>query len=79
MRIEVWQGENDQWYWHIRSRNGKVVSDSEGFTSKQHAIRAAKACVRGITKRLSMAVVPVFTLPQWGPHELKNAVFILWR
>lgn len=36
--IEVWQGIDMQWYWHIVSAfNGQVLATSEGYTQKKSA------------------------------------------
>lgn len=48
MKIEVWEGKRGYWYWHFKASNGRVTADSEGFISKGHAMRAAKAVVRGV-------------------------------
>jgi uncharacterized protein YegP (UPF0339 family) len=34
-KIEVWQGMDGQWYWHISSaKNNKVILTSEGYATK---------------------------------------------
>lgn len=53
MHIEVWEG-NGGYFWHFRSRNGKITADSESFPSKGHAIRAAKAVVRGTCRQIGV-------------------------
>ncbi len=55
MYIELWCSNKlsakQRWYWHLKARNGKIVSDAEAFPTKAHAIRAAQAVVRGVVKR----------------------------
>jgi uncharacterized protein YegP (UPF0339 family) len=38
---EVFEGVDGQWYWHRKAANHEVIAQSEGFTTKQHAVRAA--------------------------------------
>jgi len=37
-RFEVFQGEDRQYYFHLRAGNGEIVLTSEGYTTKQSAI-----------------------------------------
>lgn len=41
--FKVWQnGNNKKWYWNAKSPNGEIIaSASQGFASKQSAIRNA--------------------------------------
>lgn len=58
IHIEVWRGANrlsangrvlaQRWHWHMKSRNGRVVSDAEAFATKAGAIRAAQSVVRQV-------------------------------
>jgi uncharacterized protein YegP (UPF0339 family) len=34
--------KNNLWYWHLVGANGEIMTGSEGYTSKQHAQRAAE-------------------------------------
>jgi len=47
MRIEVFEGKSG-WFWHFRASNGRITAVAESFTSKSHAMRAAKSVVRGV-------------------------------
>jgi uncharacterized protein len=56
-RYVFWKSEADgQWYFHLKSANGKVVHGSEGYKSKAGCIggiRAAKrAAARAVVKEL---------------------------
>ena len=44
--IAVFKGKDDQWYWHVRARNGKIIAQSEGYTTKRDAKQGAKALVQ---------------------------------
>ena len=61
MHIEVWEGEGPAgaWFWHFVARNGKITADAEPFISKAHAIRAAKAVVRGVVKPFADRYQPI--------------------
>jgi len=41
--FKVWQnGNNKKWYWNAKALNGEIIgSASQGFASKQSAIRNA--------------------------------------
>ena len=46
MKYEYWKSQKDsQWYWHLKGRNGEIVSNSEAYTSKamcEHGIKVSK-------------------------------------
>ena len=41
--IEVFEGNDGQWYVRIKARNGRVLFSSEGYTRKRDALRMAFA------------------------------------
>jgi uncharacterized protein YegP (UPF0339 family) len=53
MRMEFWEGlgsDSQNWYWHIRGTNGKIVATGgEGFYNRSSCIRA----VRSIAKKMN--------------------------
>jgi uncharacterized protein YegP (UPF0339 family) len=56
MRFEIYQGTDRQWYWHLKSRNNKVIADSaEAYVSKSNAVRA----VRTVRTTLTVTYVPI--------------------
>jgi uncharacterized protein YegP (UPF0339 family) len=54
-KIEIFKGEVDtpeEFYWRLKAANGEIVSQSEGYTTQEDAIRgagdmltAAAACI----------------------------------
>ena len=41
-RVEIFVGEDAQYYWHLQSANGQIVAaGAEGFTRRQDAEHAA--------------------------------------
>ena len=59
MKIEVFQGIQhtqagepgpQNWYWHLRAKNGEITSHTESFVSKGNAIRSAKKHVTNIVQ-----------------------------
>lgn len=41
--LDVKQGRDAQWYWHITAPNGRKIADgSEGYSKRSGAVRAAK-------------------------------------
>lgn len=73
MHIEVFMGagstpNNEQWFWRFRSK-GRVTADAEMFPSKANAVRAAKAVVKGVCKRM-LTRAPVFWKDQDGGTTL---------
>jgi len=42
-QYQVYKGEDDQWYWRLLDKNGKVVAVAgEGFRRRSGAVAAAK-------------------------------------
>ena len=41
-RYEIFEGEDGQWYWRLKSSNNRIVAQSEGYTRKYDAESAAK-------------------------------------
>lgn len=40
-QLETTQGKDGLWYWHFKSKNGKIRADGgEGYSSKSNATRA---------------------------------------
>lgn len=42
MKVEVFQGLNDKWYYHVVGGNGEITADSQGYSTKSNAVRAAR-------------------------------------
>ena len=43
MFVEVFKAEGkDPWYVHLKARNGRVITVSEGYSTKSAATRAAR-------------------------------------
>ena len=56
-RFEVFKSLNDkQFYFHLRGGNGEIVLQSEGYTTKQNAIKGAKAVVTASVGTVSATV-----------------------
>lgn len=56
-KFEVFQSpRNNQWYWHLKSANGKVIAHGEGHTRKQDAERAIKTVGDTVLTVLSDAI-----------------------
>lgn len=47
MRFEIFQGKNGQWFWRLKARNNQIVAQSEAYTRKHGAYRAADAIRKG--------------------------------
>lgn len=41
IKIEIFQGKNGDWYWHLKAANGESVCWSEGYVTKQGAVNSA--------------------------------------
>jgi len=39
--IQVFKGEDNQWYWRLQSVNGQILLSSEGYTRKESAIEVS--------------------------------------
>jgi uncharacterized protein YegP (UPF0339 family) len=43
MKVHVFQGEDGFWYWHLKTENGEIISDSaEGYRHEGYAISMAE-------------------------------------
>ncbi len=42
----VFQGKDDQYYWNLKAKNGEILCQSEGYTTKQSAEGGVEACKR---------------------------------
>lgn len=73
MKITVFPNEQGQWFWHVTSRNGKILADgSEGYTRKASAERAAHS-FRTLMKGGDAAVVVLDADPRIARAEKKAA------
>lgn len=43
--IEMFQGVTKQWYFHIRSSNGKLIAQSEGYKSKAACTKTIQSII----------------------------------
>jgi uncharacterized protein len=58
MKYEYWKSAgNGQWYWHLKARNGEIVAQSEGYTTKQK-------CREGIALTKSSTNAPEYELAE---------------
>lgn len=55
--IAVFKGKDEQWYWHVRSRNGQVIAQSEGYTTKGNAKQGAKALIRTLQQQPTKSLI----------------------
>jgi uncharacterized protein YegP (UPF0339 family) len=39
LKFEIYQGKNKQWYFRIKSSNGKIIAQSEGYAKKSNLIK----------------------------------------
>ena len=47
--IEVYQGRDSLWFWHLIATNGKVIADgAEGYDKKSNAMAAVRTVRRTI-------------------------------
>ena len=52
MKIYVFKGENGQWYLHIKSKNNKIICQSEGYQRKGGALKAIKSLKTNLAKAM---------------------------
>lgn len=36
-QFEIFKGQDDQYYFHLKADNGEIVAASQGYTQKAHA------------------------------------------
>lgn len=49
MKIEVLKGKSGKWHWRIMAKNGRILANSETYSSKRKALQTAKR-VAGLLK-----------------------------
>lgn len=82
MHIEVFQSAKSaispkapqRWYWHFKNK-GRITAATESFPTKAHAMRAAKAVVKGVLKECGMSVPSMLT---WTVAKKDNITTIMW-
>ena len=37
-KFHIFRGGDNQWYWHLKSRNGKILAQSEGYERKSKCL-----------------------------------------
>ena len=42
-KFEVWKSMSGEWFFHLKSPNGKLIADSEGYSRKGNALRGIEA------------------------------------
>lgn len=65
MRFEVFQGrkvtwdrtQGGDWYWRLKSANNQIVAQSEGYTRRNGAERAARNLAQAMKMRLATVKV----------------------
>jgi uncharacterized protein YegP (UPF0339 family) len=68
--FDVFEGKDDQWYWHLQATNGEIVAQSEGYASEQAANDGVAACKRnvlavlGINTRVRLAQSTIETIEE---------------
>jgi uncharacterized protein YegP (UPF0339 family) len=53
--IEIFKGQNEQWFWRIRSYNNNILATSEGYESKQ----SAKEVAEKLQNHLEFSVIDI--------------------
>lgn len=52
MKIYIFRGEDGQWYWHVKSKNNKIICQSEGYQRKAGALKAVKSLKVNLSKAM---------------------------
>lgn len=62
-KIEVWQGMDGQWYWHISSvKNNKPIVTSEGYVKKSNCKASVKKFMSEIAGKNWESRYPIIEL-----------------
>lgn len=54
--IEIFQGENKEWYFRVKGKNGEIVATSEGYDSKGNAKRGINSLLDILTAGLRVDI-----------------------
>jgi len=58
-RVEIFRGKNLGWYFRLRSSNGKIVAQSEGYYSKRNCENGIAALINSIEVRNGINIYEV--------------------
>lgn len=42
-KFELFFGRDEQWYFHLKANNGRIIAQSEGYTRKAGALKGIEA------------------------------------
>ncbi|MEY9875059.1 uncharacterized protein YegP (UPF0339 family) [Streptacidiphilus sp. MAP12-33] len=56
--FEVWQGEDNEWRWHLKAADGRIVAEETGFDTEDDARRACDAVKRAATDARILSTRP---------------------
>jgi uncharacterized protein len=54
--FELVDGKNGETFWHLKAANGEIVAQSEGYTTREGALRGVEAVKRGVLAALGIDV-----------------------
>lgn len=71
MRFQYFQGRDEQWYWHLRARNGRIVADgAEGYSTKSNVKRAIKTLRSNVRIFDRLVFFGYGDRAQWGTYKI---------
>lgn len=73
-KIKVFKGGDEEFYWHLVSRNGEIQCQGEGYTRREDAIRGIWNTTETVLQILGLVTEPE------GPqvrHALYEAIEII--
>jgi uncharacterized protein YegP (UPF0339 family) len=53
-RFELVPGKGDETFWHLKAANGEIVAQSEGYETREGAMRGIEAVKRGVLAALGI-------------------------
>ena len=62
-KFTVFEGDDGQWYWRLKSANGRTLCQGEAHTRKRDADRAIETVTETIQKIAAKAIVQRFNKP----------------
>jgi len=56
-KFEIFKGKDGKYYFHLKSANGEIIAQSQGYSSKAHA-EAGVAAVQDLAPSADMVYLP---------------------
>jgi len=55
--LNIFEGKDKEWYWHLKSKNGKIIAvGGEGFVRKKNAVRSSEKVLSAFAQPVTIHI-----------------------